>query len=71
MGGDVTVRITVADESLNVEVSDSGEWRDPTDATSYPGLGTRLIESISEDLSVDGSRQGTSVRFRLPLDAKN
>lgn len=70
IGGDVTVRITVADESLNVEVSDSGKWREPTDASSYPGLGTRLIESVCEDLSVDKTRQGTSVRFRLPLDTR-
>ncbi len=70
IAGDVTVRITVADEALNVEVSDTGEWREPADPTSYPGLGTRLIESVSEGLTVDRTRQGTSVSFRLPLDAR-
>lgn len=71
IGGDVTVRITVADGALNVEVSDTGEWREPIDATSYPGLGTRLIESVSEGLTVDSTRQGTSVSFRLPLDSQH
>lgn len=70
IGGDVTVRITVGDESLNVVVSDSGKWREPTETTPYPGLGTRLIESVSEELTVDGTRQGTSVSFRLSLDAR-
>lgn len=67
IGGDVTVRIIVADKSLNVEVSDSGGWREPTTTTS-PGWGTRLIESVSEGLTVDRTRQGTTVSFRLPLN---
>ena len=67
IGGDVTIRITLMDGILNVEVSDTGKWREPADEEAYPGLGTQIIESVVEGLHVDRTRRGTYVSFRLPL----
>jgi anti-sigma regulatory factor (Ser/Thr protein kinase) len=67
IGGDVTIRITLMDEILNVEVSDTGKWREPVDEEAYPGLGTQIIESLAEGLRVDRTRRGTFVSFRMPL----
>jgi len=66
MGGDVTVRITLVNEHLNVSVADSGKWRDPYDDAAYPGLGTNIIDSVGEDLSIETSGSGTLVTFRVP-----
>jgi len=67
IGGDVTIRITLTDGILNVEVSDTGKWRESVDAEAYPGLGTQIIESVAEELHVDRTRRGTHVSFRLRL----
>jgi anti-sigma regulatory factor (Ser/Thr protein kinase) len=69
IGGDVTVRITLVNEHLNISVSDSGKWRDPFDEEAFPGLGTDIIDALSDDLSVDRSGTGTLVTFRIPATA--
>lgn len=66
LSGDVTVRVTLSDGSLNVEVGDQGQWRESPEGP-HPGLGLRLIESLAEDMRIDKSRGGTRVTFRLPL----
>jgi serine phosphatase RsbU (regulator of sigma subunit)/integral membrane sensor domain MASE1/anti-sigma regulatory factor (Ser/Thr protein kinase) len=69
IGGDVTVRITLVNEHLNISVSDNGKWRDPFDEEAFPGLGTDIIDALSDDLSVDRSGTGTLVTFRIPATA--
>jgi len=69
VGGDVTVRITLVNEHLNVSVADRGKWRDPYDEEAFPGLGTNIIDSVSQGLTVDKSESGTLVTFRIPASA--
>lgn len=67
MGGDVTIRITYVENVVNAEVSDTGNWHDPVDEEAYPGLGTQIIQSLTEGLNVDRTGRGTHVSFRIPL----
>lgn len=69
VGGDVTIRITLVNHFLNVAIADTGKWREPYDDEAFPGLGTNIIDSISEDLGVDRSGSGTVVTFRLSTSA--
>ncbi|HEX6286888.1 MAG TPA: SpoIIE family protein phosphatase, partial [Acidimicrobiia bacterium] len=69
VGGDVTVRITLVNEHLNVSVADRGKWRDPFDEEAFPGLGTSIIDSVSQNLTIDKSGSGTLVTFRIPVSA--
>lgn len=69
IGGDVTVRITLVNDHLNVAVSDTGKWRDPHDEEAFPGLGTDIIDALSHDLNVSRSGTGTLVTFRIPVIA--
>lgn len=70
VGGDVTVRITYVNAHLNISVSDTGKWRDPYDHEAFPGLGTDIIDAVSEGLKVERTGSGTLVRFRLPATAQ-
>lgn len=67
ISGNVTVRITLVDDVLNVEVSDTGRWRDPLDEEAYPGLGTEIIQSLTDGLQVDKTSLGTHVTFRISI----
>lgn len=69
IGGTITIRITLVNEQLNVSVSDAGKWRYPYDEESFPGLGTNIIDSVSQDLHVSTSGSGTLVTFRVPAKA--
>ena len=69
VGGDVTVRITLVNQHLNVSVADRGKWRDPYDEEAFPGLGTNIIDSVSQGLTVNKSGSGTLVTFRIPASA--
>ncbi|MFZ0625491.1 MAG: SpoIIE family protein phosphatase [Acidimicrobiia bacterium] len=66
LAGKVTVRITLTDDVLNVEISDNGRWRDRSDDHSA-GLGSQIIASLTEDLRVEKTGRGTMVAFRLPV----
>ncbi len=67
--GDVSIRVTIVDDRLDVEVGDRGCWREPPAAGSEPGMGTGILRSISEGLIIDGSDRGTLVRFQIPTYA--
>lgn len=66
MISDVTVRVTLIDDVLNVEVRDSGKWRGPEDHHS-PGLGSDIIAALTEGLRVERTGHGTLVAFRMPV----
>lgn len=69
VGGDVTVRITLVDHSLNIAVTDRGRWRDLFDEKAFPGLGTSIIDSVAENLQVKPTGTGTVVTFQIPIAA--
>ena len=66
VGGDVTVRITFVGARLNVSIADAGKWHNPYDEEAFPGLGTEIIDSVTQDLQVTRSGKGTIVTFRIP-----
>jgi serine phosphatase RsbU (regulator of sigma subunit)/integral membrane sensor domain MASE1/anti-sigma regulatory factor (Ser/Thr protein kinase) len=70
MGGAVTIRITYVEDVVNAEVSDTGKWHDVADEEAYPGLGTQIMQSLTEGLNVDRTGRGTHVAFRIPLHRK-
>lgn len=55
-----------ADGAISVLVSDSGIWRPPPADPGYRGRGIALIRELGEDVQIEMSDDGTSVRFRLP-----
>jgi anti-sigma regulatory factor (Ser/Thr protein kinase) len=59
------VRITVADSSVDVAVSDQGTWRAPSPDGGGMGLG--IIESIADDVDLSTTPDGTTLRFRIAL----
>lgn len=67
MGGEVTIRLTLVDQVINAEVSDRGRWREPEDEKAYPGLGTTIIQALTEDFHIERTGTGTYVSFRVPL----
>lgn len=63
--GGMRVRITVADSSVDVAVSDQGTWRAPSPDGGGMGLG--IIESIADDVDLSTTPDGTTLRFRIAL----
>ncbi|MEQ3554627.1 SpoIIE family protein phosphatase [Pseudonocardia nematodicida] len=55
-----------ADGSVAVRVADRGRWRPPPPDPGYRGRGIALIRELSEDVHIEPSDDGTTVRFRLP-----
>ena len=69
VGGDVTVRITLVGANLNVSIADAGKWRNLYDEEAFPGLGTEIIYSVTDDLHITRSGTGTIITFQIPTGA--
>lgn len=67
--GEVTVRVTMVDTAMDVEVTDNGSWKEPSPEGPEPGMGIDILRSIGDDLRIDGSDRGTIVRFRIATDS--
>ena len=71
-GADGAVEVDIAetaDRTLLVRVSDSGTFREPEDRGDDRGRGTHIMRSLTDDFSRESTPAGTTVRFRLPMDA--
>ncbi|MEV1294990.1 SpoIIE family protein phosphatase [Pseudonocardia sp. NPDC049635] len=63
----VDLELAVAsDGSVSVRVADGGRWRPAPPDPGYRGRGIALIRELAEDVSIEPSETGTTVRFRLP-----
>ncbi|BBF99438.1 PAS domain S-box-containing protein [Pseudonocardia autotrophica] len=63
----VDLELAVAsDGSVTVRVVDRGRWRPAPADPGYRGRGIALIRELAEDVAIEPSDAGTTVRFRLP-----
>ncbi|MEU6700231.1 SpoIIE family protein phosphatase [Pseudonocardia sp. NPDC046786] len=63
----VDLELAVAsDGSVAVRVADGGRWRPAPADPGYRGRGIALIRELAEDVVIEPSDTGTTVRFRLP-----
>jgi GAF domain-containing protein/anti-sigma regulatory factor (Ser/Thr protein kinase) len=62
-----TVSVQAGDDAIDVEVRDYGGWHDPP--PGHDGRGLKVMRAIADDLVVDGTSDGTVVRFRAPVRA--
>lgn len=64
--GNVLIRIEMVDGYLAVKVEDTGKWRAPRTVADSPGLGTTIMQAITEQLHINETPGGTQVTFRIP-----
>lgn len=64
--GNVMIRIELVDGFLAVKIEDTGRWRAPRPVADSPGLGTTIMQAITERLAIDETPGGTQVTFRIP-----
>lgn len=65
--GRVTYGVAMTgDGGVEVEVRDGGHWRPPPADPGYRGRGLLIIDRITGATSVEGSDEGTVVRFTVP-----
>jgi anti-sigma regulatory factor (Ser/Thr protein kinase) len=64
---ELVLRRTRAGPLVAVRVTDHGRWRLASADPGYRGWGMALIESLSVDLRVLRSPDGTQVRFEMPI----
>jgi PAS domain S-box-containing protein len=58
-----------ADRSFAVSVRDFGRFRERSSSSEDRGRGTDIMRTLTTDFSRDCTPSGTTVRFRLPMDA--
>lgn len=64
-GGTVEVRARVArDGTVDVDVTDHGQWRVPPPALTMRGRGLLLMRESVDEVVIDRSARGTTVRLR-------
>ncbi len=61
--GEMTLEVTLDDETVRVCVTDGGRWVDPETQlpTSTRGRGLRLMQALCDDFTVNGTDDGTTV----------
>ena len=65
----VRVELTrTARGEVDVQVTDSGNWRPAPDDAGYRGRGLALIRDLAGDVVVEPGPDGTTVRFRMPAE---
>lgn len=69
--GEVTVRIEEADHNLNVTVRDHGRFGPTSESPTDRGRGTSIMENLTVDFTRHADPNGTTVRFQVPVTAKN
>jgi anti-sigma regulatory factor (Ser/Thr protein kinase) len=68
--GLVHVAVNRDREALRVVVEDAGRWK-PTVRREERGRGLRLMRALSSGLQIQSDANGTSVRFRIPIDRES
>ena len=61
----IQLKTSVLNGTLNLNYSDSGEWREPKQEDSF---GLELIEILTEQMEGTQTREGSSYYFEIPLD---
>jgi len=64
---EVLVRISTADDGYRLvefAVADHGAWREPVSTASTRGHGMLIMRSCTDELTVDGTPEGTTVVLR-------
>lgn len=64
------IEAKVRDRNVEISVSDSGSWKRPPDDPGTRGRGLPLMNAISDDMTLEGTDEGTTIAmtFRLPDD---
>lgn len=68
--GDLEVRMALDTSSIDVEITDWGNWLEPHDESDgHLGIGIEMIRKISDGLDIDAGPDGTRLSFRVTLDS--
>ena len=66
--GLVTLRVTVAESTLQLTIADTGQWEDPDPAPDgRRGRGILLMRALMDTVIVDSDAAGTTVRMSVNL----
>jgi anti-sigma regulatory factor (Ser/Thr protein kinase) len=63
--GAMRVRAAVKDQHIHIEVADSGSWKTPPADPGTRGRGILLMQTLSEQVDLDGTAHGTTVGMRF------
>ncbi|WFE97888.1 ATP-binding protein [Micromonospora sp. WMMD987] len=63
VGSTVLVRGRLRGDRLEIEVSDSGGWRDPRPDGGNRGRGGLIMTRLMDEARIDGTPEGTTVRL--------
>jgi serine phosphatase RsbU (regulator of sigma subunit)/integral membrane sensor domain MASE1/anti-sigma regulatory factor (Ser/Thr protein kinase) len=66
--GTIRVSISLEDSVMEVEVSDDGQWSNPSEGDGDPGLGLPIISEVALRLQVEPTARGTIVTFAIPIE---
>jgi PAS domain S-box-containing protein len=66
--GTMRVKATLDDRHIHVQVADSGSWKTPPADPGTRGRGLLLMRTLSEQVDVDGTAEGTTVEMRFTLE---
>lgn len=67
--GVVRVEALVTGNGLQLSVRDHGTWRRPRPQTER-GRGLTIIEALTQDVRIDRTANGTTVRMRVPMNGE-
>jgi PAS domain S-box-containing protein len=65
--GTMRVRAAFEDQHVHIRVADSGSWKTPPADPGMRGRGILLMRTLSEDVDLDGTAQGTTVGMRFAV----
>jgi PAS domain S-box-containing protein len=63
--GTMRVEAALGDRHIHVRVSDSGSWKTPPADPGTRGRGLLLMRTLSEQVDIDGTEEGTTVGMRF------
>ena len=63
--GTMRVQAALDDRHIHVKVADSGSWKTPPADPGTRGRGLLLMRTLSEQVDLDGTAQGTTVGMRF------
>ena len=65
--GMMRVEAALDDRHIDVKVADSGSWKTPPADPGTRGRGLLLMRTLSEQVDLDGTTEGTTVGMRFAL----
>jgi PAS domain S-box-containing protein len=63
--GTMRVEAALGDRHIHVQVSDSGSWKTPPADPGTRGRGLLLMRTLSEQVDIDGTAEGTTIGMRF------